>query len=226
MVHFACLFANSRFGKFNKSGIPGARVSALCVKNRQYSPQITRAHGASAGTWPPHMAGEVRSAPHSAWASCPGRVCAGGSVHTAATPASASQKCVVLPHRTAHRRMAWCARAVLLAHSTWVTDKMLRLPCIWLAPRLQHTVRCCEPHLAACHEWHGPVCRVHRCGTCFSARTQKPEAFARVLVCADKHRWSAPCPHADATADNQMRAKELVRSLFRALLVGQPRCVR
>ena len=211
MVHFTCLFANSRFRKFNKSGIPVPRLSALCVKNRQYSPQITRAHGASAGTWPLHMAWEVRSGQHGAWASCPGRVCAGGAVHTAATPASASQKCVVLwPHRTAHGCMAWCARAVLLAHSTWVADKMLRLPCIWVAPRLQHTVRCCEPHPAACHEWQrGPCARVQGegTGTCFSARTQKPEVFARVLVCAEKHRWSAPCPHADAAADNQMRAK-------------------
>lgn len=50
-----------------------------------------------------------------------------------------------------------------------------------------------------------PVCR--DTGTCFSARTQKPEVFARGLVRANKHRWSAPCPHADAAVDNQMRAK-------------------
>jgi len=53
---------------------PGPRLSTLCDENHRRSPQVTRAHGARAGTRPPHPSRGVRAHPCSVWSSRPGRV--------------------------------------------------------------------------------------------------------------------------------------------------------
>ena len=91
-MDYLCLFANSLFEKFEKVWNRRPGLSTLCDKNHPHFPQITRAHGASAGTCPPQPTHGVRTDPCSACASCPGRVCAWATICTASARVSASKK--------------------------------------------------------------------------------------------------------------------------------------